>query len=282
MERVHIGSGFWNLRGGRALRAVARSNGRPVIPGSSMKGLIRARYEAITKSCVGHEPPKRKVTLDDQLPSRSHPYHQVVLSDAVVRHDVFAQCKPPMLCAACALFGRMSQRGRISVHDLLAPEGAALVDVELPKRFSPRPHHLGHYTVRGETATLVVNELRGRKFHVGDAPPSTVEPEYVEAIEPGTILTGRIICTNVTEAEVGGLLCASGISPASSLKIGSAKAYRFGRLEVAGVGRLDVVKRPKGFQENGFVERIRESFTRAKDYWKDGEAALLGMHGGAT
>lgn len=281
MEPVHIGSGFWTLGGNRAVRAAARSGSRPVIPGSSMKGLLRARYEAITKSCVGHGPPK-EATLNEQLPSRSHPDHQVVFSDAVVAHAAFEQCKPPVLCSACALFGRMSQRGRVAVHDLLAPEDAALVEVALPKRFSPRPHHLGDYTVCRGTHTLVVNALHGRKFHVGDAPPSTVEPEHAEAIKPGTILSGRVICTNITEAELGGLLSALGIWPESSLKIGSAKAYSFGRLVVADVGRLDVVKRPEGFAEDGFVARTRASFASCKDYWRAGEVALLRIHGGSS
>jgi hypothetical protein len=276
LEPIHIGSGFRVLHGQRAVRAAARSGDRLVIPGSSMKGVLRARYEAITRSCALHQAPKGQ-KLGPQLPSCSYPGYEVEFGSAVRQHPAFKACDAQLLCSACALFGRMSLRSRVSVHDLRAPAGTTSVDREIPKRYSPRPHHLGRYSQDRSAAVLRVHELHGRKFHVGGAPQPEVAGDLAEVIKVGTTLSGTITCSNVSLAELGGLLSALGAHPVSSLKLGSAKAYRFGRIELTKNLRVDV-KRPERFDEEGFFERVRQAFETSKDYWPEGERALVAMH----
>ena len=278
LEPVHIGSGFWTIRGNHAIRGVVRSSVNPVIPGSSMKGVIRARYEAITKSCAHQRAPSKR-KLDDKLPSRTYHGYEVEFGRKVQEHSVFSNCSPTKMCSACALFGMMSQRGRVSVRDLVVAPGTDLAEEELPKRFSPRPHHLGVYARSKDSEDkLVVHTLHGRKFHTGDAPSSHLPAERAEAIRTGTVISGKITCTNVTEAEFGGLLSALGIIPRTDLKIGAAKAYPFGRLALARL-QVDVKKRPKNFDEDNFSDRVVAQFRASEDYWKDGERAIVEIFG---
>ena len=276
LEAVHVGSGFWTLHANQAVRSIARSGEHPVLPGSSMKGVLRARYEAITRSCAGRRAPKGAM-LGDRLPSRTFPGHRVEFSQAVKDHPVFTVCRPPQLCPACALFGQMSQRGRVAVHDFAAA-ASSVKRAELPKRFSPRPHHLGSFEPPGTTGRIVVHTLHGRKLHEGSAPRPEGRGEAAEVLAPGTRITGRVVCSNVTNAELGGLMSALGVSPQTELKVGSAKAHHYGRLALAGVS-VDVVRRPRGFQEDGFFARIVEGFHTSEDYWAKGERALIRLFG---
>lgn len=277
LERVHIGSGFRTLRGQRAVRAAARSGDRLVIPGSTMKGLLRARYEAITRSCAPHREPKNQ-QLGDQLPSRSFPGYKVELAASVRQHSVFAECAPQHSCSACALFGRMSQRSRVSVHDLIAPASASTVDATIPKRYSPRLHHLGRFAEAERDRRLTVQELHGRKLYTGDAPPPEVRGEIAEVVRPGTRFSGRITCTNISMAELGGLLSALGAQPVSTIKIGSAKAYGFGRLGLFKNVGIEVTK-PESFDGTDFFAKVRREFETSQDYWDAGERTLVTMHG---
>ncbi len=59
-EPLHVGSGVFEtaeecgLAGGATpVRGIVRRLGEPVLPGSSFKGVVRARFEAITRSRLG-------------------------------------------------------------------------------------------------------------------------------------------------------------------------------------------------------------------------------------
>jgi hypothetical protein len=281
-QPVHVGAGHWKLNGRTPVRMAARSGDRPVLPGSSMKGLLRARYEAITNSCAVGRAPKKSTKLSRTLPSRTYPDHEVVFGDDVRAHPVFQNCRAQsgMLCAACALFGMMSLRGRVSVHDLLAPEGTAFALARLPKRFSPRPHHLGSFKVDVQRQQLRVTKLHGRKFYRGSLTKSDAGYESAEVIPSGTDLTGHLVCTNITAAELGGLLSALGFRPPSPLRIGAAKAYAFGQLDPVRVG---VVPGPRlDDLPDDCLDEARAAFKAAADYHQAGEDALLRISGATS
>lgn len=282
-QPIHVGAGQWTFNGRTPVRMAARSGDRAVIPGSSMKGLLRARYEAITKSCcVGRAPKGRR--LSPTLPSHTFPDYQVVFDDSIRDHAIFSNCrmKTGMLCAACALFGLMSLRGRVAVHDLLAPVGTAFQLARLPERFSPRPHHLGHFDVDEARQQLTVTKLRGRKFYRGTLPKTEGSggQESVEVIPSGTQLCGQIVCTNITAAELGGLLSVLGFQPASALRVGAAKAYPFGRLDPVRVG---VVPGPRADDLlDGFLETTRTAFEGSADRHQQGEEWLVQISGASS
>ncbi len=265
---IHVGSGHWTFRGRTPVRMATQSSGRAVIPGSTIKGVVRSRYEAITKSCcIGRAPRDRK--LSRGLPSRTYPEYTVVFDDEVRRHPVFKPCKANSdLCAACALFGLMSLRGRVVFRDLLAPANTSYELAKLPLRFSPRPHHLGKFTSDHSRERLTVTKLRGRKFYSGNLTKFDGGSESAEVLPIGTQLTGTVACTNVTAAEFGGLLTALAFIPASILRVGSAKAYSFGSLKPVRIGTL------VGEFPDGFVEHARTAFESSPDYHHVGKHRL--------
>lgn len=275
-QPIHVGSGFRTLEeddSGRfkVHRETTRSRGRPVASGSSLKGVLRARYEAITHSCLLFRVPK-------DVPAQA-PELEACKTDPRVEED-------PMLCPACALFGMMSRRARLSVEDF-AVVGEARVEVaKRQEQFEPNPDQLV-FPGRGE--------LKGRKFAAGlfqTEPPMAPRLHTVEVLPRGTRLSGALRLLNGTPAEIGGLLAALGIMPESRLKIGGGKgiggemydeALRkeaptgFGRVVVTTVDLAGL--RSPGAGGALTTEAARSAFEGSDDRFPEGEGRLVEIHG---
>jgi CRISPR/Cas system CSM-associated protein Csm3 (group 7 of RAMP superfamily) len=276
-QAVHVGSGYKALhQEDTVVRTAATVRGAPGVPGSSLKGALRGRYEAITRSCAG-EPPR-----GGSVRSQSHPdVKRATFTDDVRQADVFRRCRAEGLCAACALFGRMSVRSRVTVTDFVA-EGAFAV-ASMREQFGPNAHHLGDFRIvdgnRGNKE-FEVFRLEGRKFAVGEGPAAPkARWQPVEVIPAGTALRGSLRLVNVAPAELGGLLAALGRSPPSLLKLGAGKGQGFGRVALHGIEyRLqDHGRAPVGAEEAAW----REAFERSADRWPAGEDALVRIHQGS-
>ncbi len=278
-EPVHVGMGSRALLNGKVIRQGARILGKPGIPGSSMRGVLRARLEAISKSCCLSGAPKSR-QLTKSLPSTSYPEHHVQFSQDVQRHAVFKNCEGSQLCLACCLFGRTTQRSRLSVRDLALIGDSGFLVERMPQLFSPRPHHLGKFGPPNANKLLTVTRLYGRKFYVNGG-PRVEKAEGVEVIPVGAVLAGTLSMINATQAELGALLAALGHLPRSFLKLGSGKAHGFGRLRLTELS----VRLRDGFRLRTAAPeelgRWREAFLESPDRWPEGETALVGLHGGA-
>jgi CRISPR-associated protein Csm3 len=110
---LHLGSGALRLDAGLPVAAVARDGrGVPVVPGASLKGLLRFVVEAVTASCDPLE---------------------------------HGRCDPGQgrLCPACSLFGAIGHggyRARVAVGELrLVGEPSSATEVlEVPAMYQPR------------------------------------------------------------------------------------------------------------------------------------------------
>lgn len=280
-QPVHVGSGFKGLEYGKVVRRTARSGDALLLPGSTVKGVLRSRFEAITRSCAGDLPSDRGRVLSRTYPEvqRGHFTNDVqkmaTFTDACGRDD--------MLCPACAVFGFQTfngtLRGRVSVTDFLSADGVVPVTEPMPSQFEPRIHHLGEFRIernRGEPS-FEVGPLYGRKFYVGPTPTTdAVGYERVEAIPKGTALRGTIRILNLDDAEMGGLLAALGVEPRSWIKLGCGKRHGFGRLRVEKVAYVlaDERRRPRG----SAPETWAHAFAGAEDRWEAGAAQLAQIH----
>ena len=278
-EPIHVGSGSVGLVDGSVVRLATRIAGRPGIPGSSLRGVLRARIEAITNSCCPTKPPK-EVRLGKGLPSRTYPDHRVCFTHAAVGHDVFTRCfdrSKDAWCLACSLFGRTGHRSRVSVRDFVVQAGESFKLEKMPQRFSPRPHHLGEFEVR-PGQVLEVTRLHGRKFAMNDGPQAG-SPELVEAIPAGAQLTGTLLVTNALPPELGAVVTGLGHLPPSFLKIGSGKAHRFGRLRLT---RIEVTVQEGARSRVAPLDDLRgwrAAFENdAGDRFAAGEESLLQLH----
>lgn len=120
--------------------------GRPAIPGSALKGMIRSVAEAIAPggACLGHD-------VKSQLQS--------------CRPPGLRPCTDPArLCIACRMFGRaLGQRGyqgRVIIEDAIANPGFSIDDrmIKLRGLYSPRPEVAAAYYD-------VDHQMVGRKFY---------------------------------------------------------------------------------------------------------------------
>lgn len=286
-QPVHVGSGFKDLRGNVVVRLGVRSGGSLVIPGSTCKGMLRARYEAITKSCALFHPagfPNRSV----RSASRSHPQVGFArLSPEMERHDILQRlCKPGdrgRLCPACGLFGcqsgRQGLRSRVSVGDLTVVGGTEAVIEPIAAQYGPRLHHIGAARVQQtrDGQQFVVESLHGRKFARGAQRVQAGEPSLaVESIPARARLRGQWRLFGLDPAELGGLLCAGGFMPSSSLKVGAGKGYGFGRIRPVRI-ELSLVDERRAAIETA-ADVYRAAFEASPDRHGPGVERLLAIH----
>lgn len=243
-QPVHIGSGFKALvrtDGGPVIvRQHVRLGDIPCVPGSTFKGVLRSRYEAITKSCA--ELPK----VPRESKSSSYPGSTIRLSERAKSEPALTgKCqasrqdpRASLLCPACALFGLEDLRSRVIVADAI-PDTDHLERLQLPSQFGPRFHHIGTFHHDKTQNVLEVTSFRGRKFAYGRDQRPLKEghrhpaKQHVEALPAGTRLRQELRFLNLTADELGGLLAALGYEPASRLKIGAGKSHGFGRIRLA-------------------------------------------------
>lgn len=107
LRPVHVGSGSFGIFRDQLVKEVARQGGRPVIPGSSIKGVCRQTYEVLTSSAAPFDESYNK--------RRQQP-----------------------LSAAAALFGALGYQGRVSFDDALLPEDVEPVIILLSGAYPPR------------------------------------------------------------------------------------------------------------------------------------------------
>lgn len=208
---------------------ICDSNENPLIPGSSLKGVIRSVAEAISNGCGF---PHGKNCSDSQL-----------------------------LCICCILFGMTAGvenkfLGKVSIQDATTEKPDALIKDErgviLESVGSPKPEHTPFYEIKGKK--------RGRKFYYhqneGQAEenvrqirsnnllealdrqyPKTVLRSWIKA---NVIFSFKVEFTNLTEEELGFFLYSleledilqDGKKVGMYHKIGMAKPQGFGSCEI--------------------------------------------------
>ncbi len=230
LQPLHVGQGIKRVIGETIVRETARASGKLIVPGSTVKGALRSRFEAITRSCMVVAP-KRK----GWVRSRSRP--DVESAEFALTHTigVLDHCNRSKPCPACALFGCMSLRSRLVVSDLALSKPSSPVLCDVPQQFEPRLHHIGTASVRSKDDRLffALTSLHGRKLaQEPGLRDKNTKFQKIEAIPADAELRGQIYFQQVREDELGGLLAAMGARPQSSLKLGGGKCYGFGGVRV--------------------------------------------------
>lgn len=302
-QPLHVGAGFKRLEGGKVVRAAMRVGKTLIVPGSSWKGCVRARYEAITFSCLAAPPRSARIRSSTGI-------EFAAFAEGVLKRANFETCrirhfdpeKTP-LCPACALFGAQGLRSRLSFSDLTLEKPAEVALAYMPDQFAPNLHHLGKSVrkslARGDGKEMFeVTSVSGRKFaltpaeyqHTPTAFAPGMEPaqkpgvgalgpsQRVEVIPRGTVLKGRLSLINVSPAELGGLLTALGVAPASKLKLGAGKGLGFGRLRLQRV--VASLRDAQGRLHDLEVEKLRTAFQTSEDCFGSGLEQLVKYHQG--
>jgi len=209
-------------------------NGTVVIPGSSLKGVIRSVAEAVEASCFtlfgGPRYRGSGITRGMQV--------RVELPQG------YEHCtRRDQLCPACRLFGFLHRgevhAGKVSISDAVAPQGKyELMDfIVLDVLSTPKPE--------ARTEVYVVrrggrNVVRGRKFYrhrldgvltragrKRDRQNKTVQP-----VAPGSVFTFEVEYNDLRESELRLLLYALALEPGLWHKIGLGKPIGMGSAHI--------------------------------------------------
>ena len=204
---IHVASGLLEPRPrdreNPLVKALFRTNGRPAIPGTSLKGCIRSIVEAISPSAV---------TMKTTAPVPAH--LQGWKTKAGADLDVTQR-----------LFGMLGYQGNVTFADARLCEGHPVtivrsVQLHQPAKKSTRPYFLDN------------GLLKGRKFYMHGALAMGNLP--LEVIAEGGSLDLLAHFDNLTAGELGLLLIGLGLGePRLWPKLGGAKPACLGTIEVS-------------------------------------------------
>lgn len=210
---IQIASGLFEL--GEALdsvdsarfplvREAARSNGKVVIPGSSLKGCVRSMVEAVTASCIS------KSSANTRRASPS-------LNECTVN------ARRAEVCPACAIFGAMGYMGRVQIADAQMLSGSVRA-VQMPALFGPRG--------RGKAYEPSGSHGMGcRKFYFNHKRAATGNIPS-EVCEMGSRFQLQIKVSNLSEAELGLLLLVLAQAESFAIKIGGGRPVGYGGAKI--------------------------------------------------
>ena len=208
---IHIASGTYALSPEEValgyegiVRDCYRVGDRPAIPGSSLKGMVRAIVEAVSASCVM----VTKVETD-QLPG----------GEKLTRG-----CQPDRACPACSMFGRLNRLGKVSFSDALLEPGQRTEPYHLPSLHRPHPDSPVYLD---ET-----KHYKGRKFYYHGQPGQSLGQPIVEVIPKKGELKGDFEFINLTVNELGLLFFALGLDNTFRPKLGGGKSVCLGSIRI--------------------------------------------------
>ncbi len=263
---LHVGSGVFEtaaecgLAGGsKPVRGIVRKLGRPVLPGSGWKGVVRARFEAITNSRLGTRT-RLSMVEDWKLPRELRPdrkgrvrvdlydprlpdLESISISRSHGESDKNVNDKLAKLSPAEALFGSMGYRGRIHPSDGVIEGPASREPLPVPPLEGPAAHRLAKpgKARKRDGGGVEILEVEGRKFYYdgpildsrptggnGDRGPAR---ELIDSVPAGCTITLEIHFESLTESELGALLVSAGWGE----KVG---IVRFGGYKPAGLGKV--------------------------------------------
>ncbi|WP_099834633.1 RAMP superfamily CRISPR-associated protein [Synechococcus sp. 65AY6Li] len=194
-------------------------DGRLKIQGSSLKGAIRAMYEAITNSTLAVITSRYK----DRIPPERQPCRQ-----------------KERLCPASRVFGALNWQGLVEFRDAVAT-GIGSGGGSLPPLYRPRPDQRRAYFENGKAV--------GRKFYYTHrrALQGHQKGTPTQQAAQNTVFKTQIHFKNLTPAELGTLFTVLGQDPNHPmlLKVGGGKPVGLGSLQVT----LDKIEQPRNLKE---------------------------------
>jgi len=196
ISKVFVGTGDYETDNKGVYQPFARSNGKLVIPGTCIKGVVRTYAEALSPSCEGG---KCRVEKDG-------------------------------ICICCSIFGALGFQGRVSFCDTEPLESTG---VTLDK-YSMKVRRSGGFT--GRRRFYYHNKpgnYRAVDKGTGNFKPR--DEERVEVVSRDTHFVCDLFFKNFTQKELGLLLLAMGCSPDHPFfpKLGGGKNRLLGSIRIS-------------------------------------------------
>lgn len=232
-------------------RFIQNSQGEYIIPGSSLKGMLRCLVETLGNGCL---------TLFDGRYERSRiDYTREVSRDFQHCTDV------TKLCVACRLFGTLKERsrgiflGKVNIGDArVYQDKVYLYDPIYTKPLmEPKPHHASFYLDEAK------KHIVGRKYYFHHSPDYDIPTEtriimmggrpanrYIQPLDHDTQFHFRIDFTNLEADEFAALLLAVVLEKDMRHKIGYGKPLGLGSIYLYPT-RLTLVDYAKRYTQLG-------------------------------
>lgn len=201
---IHISSGNYSIDEAKNIfKSFVRINDEIVIPGTSLKGVIRSIAEAVSYSCYTAV----KEINEQKLPNKTY-------------HDKGKNC------ITCDMFGSMGYRSKVQFSDCYPVNGTVQTQIlGLPASYKPHPNTQQYFDKEGK--------YKGRKFYkhgiLGIQQKGNILYEYV--LENAKF-QGEIRFKGLTEEQVQLLCFSMGLSGDIQPKIGFGKGYFYGSISI--------------------------------------------------
>jgi len=210
-------------------------NGRytPIIPGTSLKGMVRSIFEVLTNSCVGLAAEgKRLVPSSHQkCPNRGE------------------------LCPACRTFGYLKKgdedvhRGLVNIGQATLQNDASTISpLHLPALYGPNVTiQQGGRTVTNTRYYGSVNDPNGRKFYLHHKafedgfPHATQRRDYVQPLEEGAEFAFKVTFENLSSDLLAAVVASLTLSDRAETGSGQEKVrHKLGYGKPAGLGSVNI------------------------------------------
>ncbi|WP_409978153.1 RAMP superfamily CRISPR-associated protein [Leptolyngbya sp. PCC 6406] len=206
------------------VKTAVHQENKLIIPGSSLKGVVRSAYEALTCSCLC----KTKVRRE-KIPEG---YSECKINAKQKKFDV---------CPACRVFGAMGWQGLVSFPDAIGQSIDIHVEF-MQSLYGPAPKN-PMYDNNGKVS--------GRKFyyHATQSVSSKKAPDGkdkkgldAQKAKQGCIFKTALQFKNLTEAELGTIFVILGQDEnhPMALKVGGGKPIGMGSLSV----KVELLEKP--------------------------------------
>ncbi|HZS75781.1 MAG TPA: RAMP superfamily CRISPR-associated protein [Ktedonobacteraceae bacterium] len=215
--------------------SIQNDYGEYIIPGSSLKGMLRTLVETLGNGCL--------TLFGGEYDRRQIDYRNKIAPD-------FRHCRDnTSLCISCRTFGMLQERegrgnvflGKVNIGDAIAHKNDSVLyqPIYTGVLVEPKPRHKAFYLDESE------QHIAGRKFYFHHSPngkPITANGlqfmggkpsnRYIQPLAKGTRFHFRIDFTNLEEDEFGALLLAVVLEETMRHKLGYGKPLGMGSVEL--------------------------------------------------
>ncbi len=219
----------------RPAQSIKNKQGEYIIPGSSLKGMLRCVVETLGNGCFtlfdgNYEQERRN--------EYKAPYRNLIAQP-------FLHCSDNAnLCIACRIFGMLKERasgiflGKINIGDACAYSDKVKLykPIYTVPLMTPKPHHRDFYLDPSQ------KRIAGRKYYFHHSPDiepimargplrlGNVTNRYIQPLDYDTMFHFRLDFTNLEADEFAALLLAIALEKDMRHKIGSCKPLGLGSI----------------------------------------------------
>lgn len=219
LSDLHIGNGSAKGIENALVKTVMRYDGNPVIPGSSLKGSVRAVASAVSNSC--------HTDCYDKVP-----------------YEKKCDIKSKHICITCSMFGTLGYASRVEFSDFL-PAG----DFSITTVYKAAPYQgKGEQGKRMFYRTKPLNPASPRQSYLQkDENTKTIN---IEAVSEGAVFKGKIFFRDLTEEQLSLLMFSLGLDDTVDLLVGGFRYDGMGRIKITPINyKSDLNKSPKELAE---------------------------------